>query len=330
MSQPYKKILYSDPLKLKLHVYVVGYPVEGESILVIVAEEDKALLTIVTDCYEASPAYNHVSNILNKEWNSAPLNAFVWTHPHKDHSLGIKSFVENHDKERETHIIGVTNSVGYANYPDVWNEAAGIQKYLLNRYAPQHYHFKHYDPYEDCRCEFLLTSNGIDNPDLNVALDFVAPPPAIVAGKMNNKNCIPNTGSLAYLLSVNGVAVFMGGDLDEVNVPYIDDEVFKHVNLVKIPHHGSEHTGDIHLKFGLNDCDKYHAVTTVFVRSSDPKASILQGYVDCGAIVHCTGPLPSQNPVEPYGCLHYVYNLASSSLEKFEKSANAYQFLKSE
>ena len=330
MAFPLKKIPYSDHKALKLHVYVVGYPTEGESILFIIAEANKALLTIVTDCYEDGQNYNHVSTILCNEWESASIDAFVWTHPHKDHSQGIISLLDKYDGKRQAHIIAATNVVGFQNYPgDIWDEAKNIQDYLFKHYPPSsfQYHYKDYDPYEDCTYAFLLYGeNPEECPPLNVTLDFVAPVGALVAKQMSNQHFKPNKGSLAFIFSINTINIFMGGDLDEICVPLIKEEVFHHVNLIKIPHHGSEKTGDIHLKFGMNECEDVHAATTIYKRSHDPKDLILKGYVNNGATVHCTGPKTSVIPTEPYGCLHYIYDISMSRLESLLKSTNVYQF----
>lgn len=328
MAYPLKVVDYSDPQKLKLHVYVVGYPVEGESILVIVAEDNKPLLTLVTDCYEDKDKYNHVAAILREDWNTPSLDAFIWTHPHKDHSLGIITLVNQFDSERKAHIVAATNVVGFQNYKDIWVDGAEIQKFLLDQYPPKtfQYHFQEYDPYEDCKLEFLLKGRNPQCPDINLTLDFVAPVASLVARYMHNKKCKPNKGSLAFLLSINGIDVFMGGDLDEECVPFIDEDVYSHVNLIKIPHHGSEHTGDIHLKFGMNECDEVHAASTVFTKCRDPKDQILRGYFDNGVTVHCTGPRPGNIPVDGYGCLHYQYSIATSRLESLMVTGNTYSY----
>lgn len=327
MASPLKSAEYQDKLKLRLHVYVVGYPSEGESILVVVAEDNKPLLTIVTDCYETSAGYNHVSEILKTEWQNPALDAFIWTHPHRDHSLGILTLIAKHDQKHEGYVISPTNMVGLQNYEGKgpWKDAALILKKLLKKYYKKdyHYYFRGWDPQTDPLQFLLYSKNG---PRLNLNLDFVAPHPAVVALQMGNSTCPPNKGSLAFVISINGIDIFMGGDLDKACVKYIRDDVYRHVNLIKIPHHGSEHTADIHKKFGMNTCDEPHAATTVFSKSQDPKVKILKGYLNEGCTVHCTGPAPGQSPQEDFGCLHYIYDLASSTLETLRCSANTYQF----
>ncbi|MCH5228241.1 MAG: hypothetical protein J1F16_10600 [Muribaculaceae bacterium] len=330
MSHPLKKIPYSDPTALKLHVYVVGYPIEGESILFVISEDDKAILTIVTDCYEDDDNYNHVSSILSDEWNYASIDAFIWTHPHKDHSQGIITLLDKHDKERKAHIIATANVVGFQNYPkDIWKGAKNIQDYLLKYYPPEsfQYHFKSYDPYEDCTSEFLLYGENPKCPPLNITLDFVAPVGSLVAKQMNNTHFKPNKGSLVFIFSINMINVFMGGDLDEIFVPLIREDIFSHINLIKIPHHGSEKTGNIHLKFGMNECENVHAVTTICKRSQDPKETILKGYLNNDVTIHCTGPNTSDAPKESYGCVHYIFDISMSRLETLHKSSNVYQFI---
>lgn len=324
---PFKTIPYSTPTELRLHVYVAGYPCEGESILALIAQGDEPLLAIVTDCYN-NKGYNHISHILRTEWNNHSVDTFIWTHPHSDHSKGIIPFIENHDSAHDGHIIAATNVVGFDKHPDIWNEALPIQKHLLDKYSDvksDKYHFVSYDSYRDCSFGYMLNGDSPDCPPIDVTLDFKAPIASVVASKMNNKNCLPNVGSIVYLLSVNGVDVFMGGDLDESIVPYLEDDIFQHVNLIKIPHHGSEKTGDIHLKFGMNKCEQIHAATTVFTKCQDPKLHILEGYARNRAMVHCTGPKQGTSPDSMYGCIHYTYNLYTSQFDSIDLSGNAYQ-----
>lgn len=323
--RPVKTAVYTDPFQLRLHIYVVGYPAEGESILIVVSEGKRALLTIVTDCYMTLEGYNHVSEILTTDWNSPSLDAFIWTHPHNDHSKGIMAFLDKHDKKRLAQIISAENSIGYDKHPDTRNYSV-IQKYLIRKYAAKQYSFMAYDPYRDCTLNFLLKGNTSDLPSIPFSLDFCAPLAVNGAISSYNKYQKPNKTSLAFKVSVNNVDVFMGGDLDEICVPYIEEGIFQHVNLIKIPHHGSEKTGEIHLRFKANTCEEVHAASTVFTKSKDPKEKILKGYADKGATVHCTGPKAGDAPVENYGCLHYVYDLSNSKFENLFCSKNAYQF----
>lgn len=128
---PFKKIPYSVGSAMRLHIYVVGYPCEGESILTVVAQGDDPLLAIVTDCYSDTDGYNHISEILKNRWKNHSVDAFIWTHPHADHSKGIIPFIEAHDSNHEGHVIVATNVVGLNKYPDIWSGALPAQRHLL-------------------------------------------------------------------------------------------------------------------------------------------------------------------------------------------------------
>lgn len=332
MQKPLKAVPYYDSTQLRLHVYVVGYPSQGESILMVISEGDRPLVVIVTDCYEISQNYNHVSQILIEDWNSAPLDVFVWTHPHEDHSKGIPAFLSLNDKGNAAHIVMPTNMAGLKKRKDMCNDAKTAEAHILKNYvkAPDtKCHYIDSDLYADNARSIKLKGSN-DRPDINVVMSPLSPIGALAARTLNESQTKHNKGSIVYMLSVNGIDIFMGGDIDPVSVPYIDEDVFHHVNLIKIPHHGSRDTGNIHKKFGMNQCDEVYAATTMYDGQHDPKVEILTGYAANGTTVHCTGPdRLKENPKaasHAYGVVHYTYNINTARLLKVELIGNAYRY----
>ncbi len=77
--------------KIVLENYVIGYKKEGESIVVLFKQDDDVIFSMVIDSYERSA--NETIKILEKN-KVKTLDFLVWTHPHKDHSVGIKRILD--------------------------------------------------------------------------------------------------------------------------------------------------------------------------------------------------------------------------------------------
>lgn len=88
---------------LYLQIFTIGYPDEGESVITMLFDKSTPLLTIVTDCY-CTTLCHAVKKILEK-YGNPHIDAFVWTHPHEDHSLGIQDLLDANDPGRTTRIF---------------------------------------------------------------------------------------------------------------------------------------------------------------------------------------------------------------------------------
>lgn len=322
---PLKCVKYSKFEDLKLHVYVVGYPSKGESILLILAENEKPLISIVTDCFELS-GYNHVSEILNS-WGMPDIELFVWTHPHEDHSVGIKKFFEKHDKNSVSHIMMPDNFVDANNNHQYKEAATDSYEYLQSKYNSNkvyNYHPVHYDSFSDCVFKYRLEKAGNNKEAYNLEITILGPIAGLTARNADNhKN--DNKFSIVYKLSVNGLNLFMGGDMDKSSLSLIDEDHFKEIHFVKIPHHASRNIKDLAKKFGQNMAPQRNAVSTVYSSGNLPDEEVLNDYCSVMDEVDCTGPKKDTNPDNNYGCVHLIYDVAHARRLEIFKDGNAYE-----
>lgn len=80
---------------LVLEIHTIGFPIEGESIVVFLKDGDKVIFTLVTDCYRTENRDEIAQVFAEKE--NPPIDVFVWTHPDEDHSVGIETMLEAYD-----------------------------------------------------------------------------------------------------------------------------------------------------------------------------------------------------------------------------------------
>ena len=85
-----KKIFLNDD-NLRAEVYLIGYPKMGESQLVLLRDKSngKIYFSAVIDSY-THESVNKTIELL-KSNSVTQLNLLCWTHPDKDHSIGIDS-----------------------------------------------------------------------------------------------------------------------------------------------------------------------------------------------------------------------------------------------
>lgn len=319
-----KSSKYSDFGNIRLHIYVAGYPTQGESILIIVSEIDKPLITIVTDCYVYSK-YNHISSLL-KSWGNPSIDFFIWTHPHEDHSLGIQNFFKTHDSKKQSHILMPTNFVNAANCSQYKEEATKAYLYISQNYSKKNkYHPVHYDQYlESQKFNLRLEKKTDKNEFYDLQIEILGPNPGDTIQNAD-KGYNNNKFSIVYKLSLNGIVVFMGGDMDKTSLKFIDNDHFKNISFVKIPHHGSKNIKGFLQKLGQNTAFYKYAATTVDKKNKLPVKEILDGYHSIMTEVDCTGPKNGLKASDKYGCIHIEYDVANAFPLNKKLYGNAYK-----
>lgn len=86
---------------LKLVIYTVGYSKEGESLLILIKADDVIRYSIVIDGYKVED--NNITCQLLEAEKMQQIDMFCWSHPDRDHSVGIEDYIPFMD--RNTQII---------------------------------------------------------------------------------------------------------------------------------------------------------------------------------------------------------------------------------
>ena len=328
---PIATIGYLNPQDLRLHVYITGYSSEGESVLVIVAEKDIPLLAILTDSYSINPndsqTYFCKDHEILEKCVRPKINLFIWTHPHEDHSVGIPQILDEFDGAHEAYIFLPNNLVGYQDHPEIKQTARDAYGWLKRNYKSRILYVgcNQFQPIN--QYIYNLKCESEENLNLRFELNFFAPHDLLMASQADNKNFTLNCATLAYLISINGITIFMGGDLDDKALKYIDQRVYDDIDLIKIPHHGSDQVKSLIPKFETNCCSNVHAATTIYTKGKDPKRHIIDAYKALPATVHFTGTIGNgtTTPAPNYGCIEYEYDLYQSIFKDVKPSGHALQ-----
>lgn len=297
---------------LQMHLYTIGYPLEGEVIIAIICEGEKVLFTALTDCYEnrvrgtdESDCYNHINTILERHDNPS-INAFIWTHPDKDHSVGIPSILECYDPNHEA-LIYLPGAFDKEDKFPICDDAASAFRYLHTNYSyGRKYNVIPIDlddgEYRSlCKIEFkeITTSRTI-----SCSFNFLAPFGSLIWRRSaNGADFVMNGLSIVYTMRFNGVDFLFCGDLANQSIRFLEKNFLQNVHFVKIPHHGSDEPKSFIGKL-INNQVEHPVSTTTIYQSKLPVKSVLEEYKKMGHEVYCTG-----RGDHFFGCIKTTFNI---------------------
>lgn len=285
------QIKIDDFADLHLRIRTLGYPDEGESIMISLMDKEVELYNIFTDCY-AKDEYHYWVQELPPETR---INDFIWTHPDRDHSLGIERLLEKFDPDKKAQIFLPTSLTEELLRNNSKTEALSGYQYLKGNYNTN----RRYDWNEVsvAGCESIRPMGGLriinrrNNDSLMFRIGFMLPNGAVVnrrvdkasmnAGEMNDL-------SLFYIVELNRMRYVFAGDLSGSSLQFLDDEYLSNCRFIKIPHHGSQDPVNLVDKVQPITSARFHAVTTVF-GAHHPYDEVLDKYSDKGYEVYCTG-----------------------------------------
>lgn len=314
----------NDFQNLWLRIYTVGYPVEGETILTLICDGDKILYTSLTDCYTTS--YNHIETLLKTNGNPH-IDAFIWTHPDKDHSVGIQTLLEMYDPAHKALIYLPEGFYTNSSFP-VCEEAQSAVLYLKEKYnTGQKYQIIPVSLSENESRSLIKISfyENISDRTIHCKYFFMAPFGGLVWRRVSTDAHTPNDLSIVYSMYFNGVNFLFCGDLAEQTIQFLDDQYLQNIYFVKIPHHGSGEPKSFVGKLVEMNVKNAVATTTSF-HTTNPKKEILDNYKTISSEINCTGS--SHVSSEEYGCIETSFNIKNLT-NNTTLSGNAYQYYKS-
>lgn len=322
---------------LSLRIYTIGYPEMGESILVLLCDGESVLFSVLTDCYsidETDGVYNHVHSIL-ENYKISQIDAFIWTHPDRDHSVGIENTLNLYDKIHQAEIFIPEGLIFKGKIGDSFcEEACHAIAFIYSHYSDKgskmskrHIHTVSTDaPETRDLISFDIYADDEDEP-MKCKFHFVLPDSA----SCNHANYWDmelehNTMSIVYFIELRGRKYLFTGDLMDGGARKIEKEFFSKINYIKIPHHGSCHSEKF-LGMVTNEYykdDSHHWLTstvTRFNRSNDPKDRILKMYSKLGDVFHITN-----DKTNKVGCIETIIDIINDEcFTNCEGSASQYQ-----
>lgn len=308
----------------------------GESILLLLCDEETVLYTVLTDCYsidDIGSEYNHVHSILDK-YNVSQINAFIWTHPDKDHSIGIENTLNLYDKEHQAEIFIPEGLIYDGKTGDSFCDEARLAiNYIYSHYskkgsqtAKRHIHTVSTDDHE-IRDLVIFDIFADDEMDPVICKFRFVQPYSEFCNHANfwDMELEHNLMSIVFSLELNGRNYLFTGDLMDDGARRIkQDEFFSRINYIKIPHHGSDHSEEFlgMVTHYYNNYNNHWLTSTVtrFNRSNDPKDRILKMYCKLGDVYYIT------NDNNKVGCIETIVDIINDEcVTNCEGNASLYQ-----
>lgn len=322
------KIGISRCSNLRLKIFIIGYKTQGESIVLLFIDtkankEAQVKFSIVIDCYEAF-GHNKTDEILRK-YSVKTLSMLCWTHPHKDHTLGLHSLILKYCKETTQILIPEHLYLGENDIIKINNEnEKEIFKkiFSLNRFTKRSLSNISTSPngYEEIKS---ITFSSIDK-DISVSINAVTPISSILSKQIFEKKRIsPNDLSISLIITVDEYYIFLGGDTINQHIDAINQAYLEKCRFIKIPHHSSK-TSNRLLDYLGEEIDT--ACTTTFCKMKLPTDDILNQYALKGD-TFSTGYLDKGKNTSDYGIIEYEYDFSKEEVElKVKLEGNAMQF----
>lgn len=275
---------------LHIVIYVLGYVNEGESIMIELKCGKDVLFRVLTDCYLNSNGTNYWIDNADR---FAGIDAFVWTHPDKDHTLGIPETLDKLDSGHTAQIYLPSSMDGDFLRREGKVDAAESLKYLLDNYNSGRRYAWNEISLADGEVRDLLHFSFVERLSghkIAGELKFLLPQGAIIARRKNSAALSGgqmNDFSIVYVLCINGQSYVFTGDLKKQNIQFLSEDSFWNSRYLKIPHHGSkEPTGIIDL---LDPYDSNGIVSTTTVFGDEmPYAESIEKYKKKSSVIYST------------------------------------------
>lgn len=302
---------------IKLHIVVIGYRKKGESILVIFEDtgrpyDQRTVYSIVIDSYydgKGKNLINKTDEYLRHFKVGKNLSMLVWTHPHLDHSKGLKRIISKYTTAK-TKIISAPH---FFNKPDDIIKVTGKENIDAVKEIFESFRFKSDNigrPSVMSQISYLLDAikfKGMDGTLMSIELDAVAPNTSILDGYkfdgIRDKN--PNEVSISFILNIEDSYFLFAGDTPDNHLAHISSKNLSNCRFVKIPHHASLTSRSLTSLLDAKVLET--ACTTRFRagRSNLPDKNVLGEYKKLTPYVFCTGD--GNNESEKYGIIEYEY-----------------------
>jgi hypothetical protein len=327
------RITVYDNTKIQLHIYVLGYYPQGESILIIVWDDASMSVqqSTLIDFYEAS-GVNRMKSLLDKYGiDKNKLDFIIWTHPDKDHSVGLHSIINTYTSNKTVCILpdGLTK-----HYKSFFSTSV-LKSYLL--LCCKKHKFKSVERVNASKlrlCPIIYGASAFNdgqNDEIELNIEVLTPIANRIFQKIErDKSSKANDLSISVVFRFGELGFYFGGDSENPSIREIDTERLRNIVFIKIPHHGSE-TSDVLPKIlsGLKSVDftkKVVSVSTSYVcgKSKLPDFNVLYKYIPISSDILLT---EDDKHVNNYGIWACKYNIRPFKLIQIFPEGDASRWL---
>lgn len=324
-----QKFNIGDYKDIRLRIFIIGYSDQGESIVVLFMDkEENVFYTIVIDCY-AKDELNKTMELLDKFNIHNHIDLLCWSHPDRDHTLGIDSLIDKYCDDKS--FIFVPFGIE-GNENDCVSYNNGDKEIVDKIFALNSRLHKAFKPV-GCPEESSLQLPGFDfcsllEKSLPVRIYALSPLSEYIAdakrrytenGKYIHKNLFAI--SLCMIVGENYYFHFCS-DIENSTIAHMNQDFFEKATFVKIPHHSSKGSSKL---LGLLPANKFISCSTTFTPSNLPHQEILELYEKRSSNLHWTG-IPSDGQKLGYGIIEYTFDLFGEHVVDIKLHGNARKF----
>lgn len=289
---------------LMVEIYTLGFNGIGEANLFLVKVDDSVHLSFLIDYYQNNNS-DEMKAILNRNGVES-INYIIWTHPHEDHTKGLLDVIKN--------FSGIKTQVLYPGYllSLDWEKRPKEQKDIISL-------FKDIQSKKE-KVDFKLEPVA-GNMDLygctykfgtsDMELKFIIYTPRLGAVEqkflLDDEDTI-NDFSISCCIEINKRNFVFAGDIQNNAINGVNKHLLpykKGIELLKVPHHGSETSTDI-ISWISEDLKIGTSIITEYSRSDIPRGPELELYKNRS---ETTIVIRKKGNTERYGLYHGIYNI---------------------
>lgn len=279
MSRISKDIKVKHLENVHLLIKLLGYSQEGESILIELVDEEQTHFQCLTDCYSINDKNYWIEN----NYSPSKLDAFIWTHPDEDHSIGIVQTLKILDPTHRAQIY-LPSSLNTAFLErEMRHTAKEALSYIHRNYNTERRYNVNEVSLTEGETRQLISfriHERSTNTIINGGISFLLPNTAVVSRRTNSDVLSAgemNDFSIVYLLSLNRQNFFFTADLRKQNIQFLNRNQLTDCRFLKIPHHGSKDVTSICGKITPFYNDGVVSATTIY-GTKMPYAEALSQY----------------------------------------------------
>lgn len=304
----------SDRSNLIFRVYVIGYSVRGESILILFAdkgEEDRIIYSIVIDSFKYKGEHKTLDIMNEYNLKEKKLDMLIWSHPDYDHTYGLNEIINNYCSENTQVVLPYDLNGKAWNKVDYNKEDKNLVDKILKLTERK---YKSHD-----------TANASDylyHPLVDITLEdglgilpisvWALSPHSTRINYLLEKHATMHKNDLSISLMVgigkdNANKFLFFADVENDDVDLFYPQAFEEPHFVKIPHHGSSSSDLLPKKLVCPPTKLPVACVTIYKSQKLPEIEVLQKYCSIFQQVDCTGR--SNAKTVNYGYAQYDFDL---------------------
>lgn len=291
---------------LKVEIYVVGYKYQGESILCLITCDDVCIFSILIDSYRNNNSFIMDDIIRNKCISC--LDLICWSHPHDDHSKGLKELIDKYNSN-ETEIFIPNRSSSYLD--DCSDESKELFNTLLKKAQKNEGRIQLISDNKDMLYYHNMNSILYNSEKYEIEVKSLAPSSNQIIKNMMFDKVNRNEESIVFYLRIGGYNFVFTGDADNDEINLIPKKAIpSNISFLKIPHHCSNTSSNLLNIIGINNSV---ACTTAYRigRSDLPELDLLDKYKSRFQIVN--NSCANDDKCE-YGITHIVYDILNGEI----------------